>query len=377
MEAEEAGAAQLCRPRRRHRRETPRRIALTERDAAVVLRVFQCRVVPAQATFLFARAFDPTGGGDNWSKRLRLLYDAGWLSRFYLPQSQYIAGSQWPVYCVESGVAARASEMRRAWSSIDRPTRARLAAASAGTRAQLVQLLAGRHGLDADAVAASLRASTDLALKLYSGQPCHAQHALLAATLNAIVWHGLAVEGESPSLVLPDGALDLSRANGGSITEPLFPDTFFVVGGTGVCVEAETGTSNRAKLRVKIERYLALRPALAAISAEIGATIDRLRVIFHCGTAGHKKTIADLIAEQAPSGTSLFLLSDSGHLHLDFPQLSFRRNSPIAFSPGESVQPFYDALAAMTKRAVFAQVEGRQGDRPVLGYVSFSDSVLG
>jgi|ERR1051326_2288800 hypothetical protein len=109
-------------------------MALTDRDAAVLLRVFQCRVVPAQATYLFARAHDPASGGDSWSKRLRLLYDAGWLSRFYLPQSRYLAGAPWPVYCVETGVAARAAELGRPWRTLDRATRTRLAASSAGTR---------------------------------------------------------------------------------------------------------------------------------------------------------------------------------------------------------------------------------------------------
>jgi hypothetical protein len=349
-------------------------MALTERDGAVILRVFQSRIVPGQATFLFARAFEPSGGGDNWSKRLRLLYDAGWLSRFYVPQNQYIAGSQWPVYCVETGVASRASELRRAWRCIDRPTRARLSAASAGTREQLVRLLTGRFALDADEVMTSLRASTDLALKLYSGEPCHAQHAILAATLNAILWHGLAASGDSPSLIRSDGALDLSRASGAE-TDPLLPDTFFVIGRTGVCVEAETGTSNRTKLRTKIARYLALRAATRPISDALGVPLERLRVVFHSRTGAHRRMIASLIAEQAPNGTSLFLLSDATQLHLDFPQMYFRRNLPLSFGAGEVELPFYEALASLTRRALFGQVEGQRGDAALLGFVAFEDSV--
>jgi hypothetical protein len=345
-------------------------MALTARDAAVILRVFQCRAVPAQATYLFARAFDRDGGGDNWSKRLRLLYDAGWLSRFYVPQSQYLAGSPWPVYCVESGVASRAAELGRPWRLIDRPARARLAALSGGTRDQVLQLLTGRHGLDPEVVTASLRASTDLALKLYSGEPCHIQHVLLTATINALLWHGL---DAPPTCVAPDGARDLSEPGG----DPLLPDTFFVVGETAVCVEAETGASNRAKIRAKIARYLGVRARLDALASELDTPIQRLRVLFHCATPGHKRMVAALIAEQAPEGTAVFLLSDSTHLHLDFPQVYFRRNTPVAFEDGGGETPFYDALASLTRRALFAQVEGAEGAGARLGFVRFEDAIAG
>jgi hypothetical protein len=343
-------------------------MALTERDAAVILRVFQCRAVPAQATFLFAHAFDPSGGGDNWSKRLRMLYDAGWLSRFYLPQSQYLAGSQWPIYVVETGVAARASELRRAWRGIDRPTRARLTAASASSRDQLLRLLTSRHQLEPGVVAGALRASTDLALKLYSGEPCHIQHVLLCATMSAILWHGL---DAPPTFIASDGTLDLSDAG----ADPLLPDMFFVTRGAAVCIEAETGASSRAKIREKLTRYRAVRERLGALNARLGIAIDRIRVIFHCATVGHKNMVANLIAEQAPCGTAQFLLSDSTSLHLDFPQLYYRRNTPIAFGNDDAKIPFYEALKSLTRRAVFAQVEGSEGGAAVVGFVSFEEGV--
>jgi hypothetical protein len=344
-------------------------MALTERDAAVILRVFQCRAVPAQATYLFARAFDRAGGGDNWSKRLRLLYDAGWLSRFYLPQSQYIAGSQWPVYFVESGVAAQAAELRRPWRAIDRPTRARLAAASSGARDQVFRLLTGRFGLDAEIVVGGLRASTDLALKLYSGDPCQIQHVLLNSTLLSILWYGL---DEEPTCVRPDGSCDLSEPGG----VPLLPDTFFSCGQTAICIEAETGASNRAKIRAKITRYLDLRTRLDALSARLAMPFDRLRVLFHCATPGHKRMIANLIAEQAPRGTGVFLLSDSTSLHLNFPQPYFRRNTALPVQEGGGEVAFYEVLYQLTRRAIFAQVEGSNGNDALLGYLGFNEAIV-
>jgi len=343
-------------------------MALTARDAAVIFRVFQCRAVPAQATYLFARTINPQGGGDNWSKRLRLLYDAGWLSRFYLPQSHYLAGSQWPVYCVEGGVAARAAELGRPWRSIDRPTRARLVAASTATRDQVLRLLTGQ-GLDADAALAGLRASTDLALKLYSGESCQIQHTLLTATFLAILWYGI---DTAPSSVAPDGSWDLSEPGG----TPLLPDSFFILGHTAVCVEAETGASNRAKIRAKIARYAELRSRLGALSERFSTPVDKLRVFFHCATPGHKRLIASLIAEHAPQGSALFLLSDSAYLHLNFPQVYFRRNTPLAIG-GEGDVPFYESLRRLARRAIFAQVEGTRGNDAVLGFVSFTDAVAG
>src|SRR5215203_1479232 len=133
-----ADAAQ-CRPRRRrHLRAAPRPLQITARDAFVVHRVFLFRLCSSQATYVFARTADPEGGGDNWSRRLRVLYDGGFLTRLYLPQSRYLGGSQWPVYCVESGIVAAAAELRQPWRSIDRKTRQRLLARTAGTRERVL-----------------------------------------------------------------------------------------------------------------------------------------------------------------------------------------------------------------------------------------------
>jgi hypothetical protein len=230
IDNETVAAGTSCRPRRRYRREQPRTMRLTNRDAAVVYRIFVSRFASAQSTYLFAREAAPDGGSDNWSKRLRALYDAGWLTRLYLPQSRYLAGSQWPIYCVETGVAALAAESRRRWSDIDRATRARYASASSPIRDQIVALLTTEFGLSVDEVLAGLRNSTQHALKLYSGAPCHVPHYLLASSFCSMVWYAASRAGTPPAHIRPDGAMDLNQIAGGAAAFAVLPDMFFVVG---------------------------------------------------------------------------------------------------------------------------------------------------
>lgn len=346
---------------------------LTARDAAVVYRVFLSRFATAQATFLYAREAAPDGGSDNWSKRLRALYDEGWLTRLYLPQSRYLAPSQWPIYCVESGVAARAAELRLPWSEIDRKTRTKLAAASAPMRDQVIRLLTTEFGLDAEVAAAGLRSTTQHALKLYSGAPCHVPHFLLASTFASIIWHGAARSGFRVSGIISDGGIDLNAVAAGALGSAVFPDLFFLLGDTAICVEAETGSSSRAKIETKVNRYLTL-------SAEGGASllaewlrrpVMQLRVIFHCGTSAHMRMIADVIATACPAGTPLFLLTDADTFHLDYSQLEFKRNLPI--EEGSSCG-LYDALALLVRSCVATQVEGRAERGAMTGYVSVLSS---
>jgi hypothetical protein len=349
-------------------------MALTARDAAVIHRIHLTGFCPAQATFLFAREANPAGGGDNWSKRLRALYDAGWITRLYLPQSRYLAGSQWPVYCVETGVAAHAASLRIAWPDLPRQARARLTAEAAPIRAQITRLLTTQLGIPEQHVSNALRTTTQHALKLYSGQPCHVPHLLLASTFSAIAWHGLAAVGAAPSHIQPDGALDLNAAAQGSLGNPLLPDLSFISGPTLFCIEAETGTSSRAKIHAKVRRYLAFAHSsgLAALGQVAGIELSRLRVVFHCATAAHLRMVASVVASEAPQGSPLFLLSEASTFHLEYPQLHFRRNLPVSTEP-ESPRLF-DALASLATRAVLAQVEGMHCGAPQLGYVALTDA---
>jgi hypothetical protein len=342
---------------------------LTARDAAVIHRIFLSRFSPAQATFMYAREAAPEGGSDNWSKRLRALYDAGWLTRLYLPQSRYLAPEQWPIYCVESGVAARAAELRRPWSEIDRATRAKLVAASVPARDQIMRLLTSEFGLDPDVVAAGLRAVTQHALKLYSGEACHVPHFLLASTFCSIVWHGAARAGLPILSILPDGAIDLNDVASGALGASVLPDVFFVVGDAAMCVEAETGSSSRAKIEAKVNRYLdfAGRGGNALLASWTGRPIEHLRVVFHCGGPAHRRMIADVIATACPYGTSVFLLTDAETFHLDYSHLEFKRNLPI--DPDDPSSRLYDALASLVRRSVAVQVEGRTEHGATIGYV--------
>lgn len=342
---------------------------LTPRDAAVVHRVFLSRFSTAQATFLYAREAAPEGGSDNWSKRLRMLYDEGWLTRLYLPQSRYLAPSQWPIYCVESGVAARAAELRLPWSDVDRATRAKLSAASAPMRDQVIRLLTTEFGLDPEVAAAGLRSTTQHALKLYSGEACHVPHFLLASTFASIIWHGATRSGFRVSGILSDGGIDLNEVAGGALGTSTLPDLFFLIGDTAMCLEAETGTSSRAKIEAKVNRYLTLaaQGAASLLTTWLGRPVAQLRVIFHCGTRAHRRMIADVIGTACPYGTPLFLLTDADTFHLDYSHLEFKRNLPIDMA--DSSLGLYDALASLVRRCVAEQVEGRSDRGVATGYV--------
>ena len=371
----EASVDGRCRPRRRYRREHPRPMAVTARDAAVIHRVFLTRFCPAQSTFLFAREAEPEGGSDNWSKRLRALYDTGWLTRLYLPQSHYLAGSQWPIYCVESGVAAHAASLRRPWASIDRSERARIVAETVPIRAQVTRLLVGEFGLSDEVVISGLRATTQNALKLYSGLPCHVPHVLLGSTFASIVWYGLARLGVPVRGIRPDGAVDLNAVAGDELGGAVLPDLFFVAGTTAFCIEAETGTSSRAKIQAKVRRYLAFArgTGLARLALTLGRELLRFRVLFHCGRAAHLRMIAAIIAAEAPEGTAVFLLSDAATFHLEYPQLHFKRNLRLD-DTAESPR-LYDAVASLASRAVLGQVEGMREGRVEIGYVALTDAL--
>jgi hypothetical protein len=166
--------------RRRHVRHAPRPLQVTERDARVIHRVFVSRLCLSQATFVFARTAAPDGGSDHWSRRLRLLYDAGFLTRLYLPTSRYLGGSQWPVYTVEPGIAAAAAAGGVPWRAVARTTKKALVARASAMRETLVELITTTSELAPEVVEAGLRANVDLALRLYSGERAHIQHALLA-----------------------------------------------------------------------------------------------------------------------------------------------------------------------------------------------------
>jgi hypothetical protein len=368
--------ASPCRPRRRrHLRAAPKPLQITARDAFVIHRVFLSRLCSSQATYVFARTADPEGGGDNWSRRLRVLYDGGFLTRLYLPQSRYLGGSQWPVYCVESGMAAAAAELRQPWRSIDRKTRQRLLARTAGTRERVLELLTTESHMPVEMIEAALRANTEFALRLYSGERCHVSHALLASTFAAILWFGFSRVGIAVEHMLPEGAVDLAKFGHGA---PLLPDSFFVAGRTAVAVEAETGASSRRKILDKVRRYSVVG-ATSEFLSRIGVSFDRLLVVFHCATAAHVRLVSDVIAQEYPHGSDLFLVSHADAFHLEYSHLHFRRNLAVEDAAAVEIH-LYDALASLVTRALFGQVEGLADGRAVIGYVPISgacDAPLG
>lgn len=136
-----------------------------------------------------------------------------------------------------------------------------------------------------------------------------------------------------------------------------------------MCIEAETGSSSRAKIEAKVNRYLAFaaQEPSAFLATRLGRPVTELRVIFHCGTNAHKRMIVDVIATACPYGTPLFLLTDADTFHLDYSHLDFKRNLPIDMA--DSSSGLYDALASLVSRCVAQQVEGRSERGAITGYV--------
>lgn len=355
-------ATQRARRSRFHRR--PRHACLTPRDAYVLKHVFLMRFCPAQATYLFALAAG--GAGSSWAKRLRVLFDAGWLTRLYLPPSVYVAGARWPVYLVESGAAARAIHGALPEAADPEPQR------------HAIVRLMEEQGISPEAIQLILRGNTDQALKVVAGEPSQVRHSLLGATLTSIALFGAVRAGLSAEHLRADGTFNLSfthrkRGPGEQPEEflPIEPDGFFAVDGTGYIVEAETGTSSRAKVDDKVRRYRLLLEDLgpAGVSRLLGIPRLRdIRIVFHAATESHVRRIASSIAAAFPTGTAAFLVTAADVFHLDYPHEAFRRNTVVA----EAEQPvrLYEHLASLTLEPNAAQIEGRDSEGlPLIGYV--------
>jgi hypothetical protein len=168
--------------------------------------------------------------------------------------------------------------------------------------------------------------------------------------------------------MLPEGAISI--AAGGNA--PVIPDSFFLAGRTAFAIEAETGASSRRKVHEKVERYAAIARSAISLHASLPPdAVDRLLVIFHCATTAHARLVAECIAEQHSTGSTVFLISTADAFHLDYSNEHFRRN--LFVDDGKGSSRLYEALASLVTRALFAQIEGRAHGRPLLGYVPLTN----
>jgi hypothetical protein len=285
----------------------------------------------------------------------------------------YVAGARWPIYLVESGAAARAIGGATCNEPPGEPQR------------QAIIRVLEEQGIAPEAIQLVLRGNTDQALKVITGEPSQVRHSLLGATLTSIALFGAARAGLAAEHLRADGTVDLSftrrkKGPGEPADEllPIEPDGFFAVGGIGYILEAETGSSSRAKVDDKVRRYrlLLAEHGAAGVARMLGIPpLRAVRIVFHAATEAHVRRIASSIAAAFPSGTSAFLITAADVFHLDYPHEAFRTDGIIA--DGDAAQPLqlYAHLASLALEPNAAQIEGTDsGGVPKIGYVPLLES---
>jgi hypothetical protein len=345
-----------------HRSENPATVVLQPRDVFVLSDLFHFRFAKAQALYLSAYASGDSGMA-NWTKRISVLWDAGWMARFSAKFSNYVWGNKFFYYTLETGKASGIATTGLPYYAVPDEKMEAIIKASAPLRARLLDVLT-TQGIPADRADAILQYNTDLACKYIAGETSDVRHLVLGSTALAILWFGARQMGATVSHILGDGAVNLSFDHEGK-TVPIKPDGFFTIGEYGFALEAETGTSARHKIVDKVQRYLLLNreKGVQGVAVLTGASgMTSFRVLFHCQTDAHARMVEDVIAEALPKkGTGLFLVSRAGDLHLgDEPAgEKWGRDHFIKdLSVGDGT-PLYTYLASRITAPIFSQVTGR------------------
>jgi hypothetical protein len=376
-----------------YRDELAPALHLQTRDVAILRDLFLLRFVPAQALYLSAYVHTPTPrpvvgrntpteketGMRNVARRMAALWSSGYTGRFMLRSSMYLNTSPWFTYVIEDGKANELARTHQHYRHVAGDVWDGIVERAALVRDRVLDTLA-QLGIECDTARAVLHNNTDLALKLVSGQSSDVGHRVLASTVLAILFFAARQTGHTVGHLLPDGAVDLSfdeyvldkagrrerdsHGNEKTKSVPIKPDFFFAIDRDGYALEAETGTSSRAKIEQKVQRYLKLHKAFGVegVRSAVGAPdLTSFRVLFHCAQATHAAMIADVISRACPRGTGLFLLSEAADLHLgDVPNGEqwtrdhFLKN--LATAGGVAL---YDHLAAALTSPLYTQVVGR------------------
>lgn len=376
-----------------YRDELQPALHLQPRDVAVLRDLFLLRFVPAQALYLTAYVHTPEPrpvvgrnaprdketGMRNVARRIAALWESGYTGRFMLRSSMYLNTSPWFTYVIEDGKANELAMTHQHYRHVPDKTWAEIIERATPVRERVLDTLA-QLGIESDTARAVLHNNTDLALKLVSGQSSDVGHRVLASTVLAILFFAARQTARTLGHLLPDGAVDLSfdeyvldkagrkerdqHGNERTKSVPIKPDFFFTIDTDGYALEAETGTSSRAKIEQKVQRYLKLHKAFGVegVRAAVSAPeLTSFRVLFHCAQATHAAMIADVISRACPRGTGLFLISEASDLHLgDIPGCeTWSREHFLKNLPTTTGTPLYEHFAAALTSSVYTQVTGR------------------
>jgi hypothetical protein len=349
-------------------------LTLTKTDLAMLEDLYAVGVATTPIALLLRRSHDPkpVGGMANHRRRIAALFHDGYLSRFD-DRFGIVVGSRTFIYAVESGVAAGASATRTHYRDIDATTWATIRSTAEPLRERLVELLATR-GHAPTTVQSRIDQIATLCMRYYSGEGT-LRHKLLAATAAAILWLGARARKIEVHTVLPDGALAIAvpREAGGIVS--LKPDLFFGLGPVAVFIEAETGTSSRAKVAAKLAQYSALfgRGIFPTLAERTGVTFSQVRILVHCATDAHAQLVADLAMSQSAPLRDALRITGPADLTTDAALL------PVVGKDGEceerplSAKDFIENSTLRPKTTVYSYFESRI-DAEIFAAVTANDA---
>jgi len=272
---------------------------LQPRDLVLLQDLYYFGFAAAPALHLAAR-WAGGGTGEHYiPKRVAQLWRAGYIERFRSRQTLYLRGSEPFVYTIGSGKASAAARtgLRPADISADRWRQVLAEAAPARGRVRHALSLIGIPSPEIERV---LHNDTELALKHYAGESSGVRHHVLAAEFLSRFWFDARMRGDAVEDIQPDGIADLSfrepepRRYRDLVTAagivPIRPDCLFTIAGKRYALEAETGSTSAAALRMKLRRYARL--------FELGNTFH---LIAHCHGRAHADLVTKIVSELSAS----------------------------------------------------------------------------
>ena len=248
----------------------------------------------------------------HFTKRLTLLWRAGYVSRFDAGTSRYLHGSRPFLYTIESGKAAGAARTGLRPEAVPEETWRTILRDAAPVRARVREGLLA-CGFALPEIDLALHNNTELALKHYVGDPSGVRHHVLAADCLSRVWYEARMAGHVVEDIKPDGIADLSApepeprryrdlVNSAGVIV-IKPDCLFTIAGTRYALEAETGATSIAALRLKLRRYQ------RAMERDRETGASALRVLVHCHTPSHARTAHDILAVLGERSNARFIVS--------------------------------------------------------------------
>jgi len=290
-------------------------LVLQDRDLAVVLDLYYYRYASTPALFLSAKWVGKGAGMQHFAKRLTQLWRAGYVERFTGRQSLYLHGSEPFVYTIGSGKASAAARTGLRPSDIS-PERWRDVLAEAAPARDRVRYALRCIGIAPSEIERVMHNNTELALKHYTGESSGVRHRVLAADFLSRFWFEARMRGDVVEDIRPDGVADLSFREpdlrryrdiaGANGVVPIKPDCLFTIAGYRFALEAETGSSSAAKIRLKLRRY-ARRFDCEALARSNASPV--LRVMVHCRTESYAALLTSVTADVTPTAASRIFVS--------------------------------------------------------------------